>query len=261
MISPNVSKLSPQRPHDKDFAPRARVVGALAFFAVTALAAAGCATNVDPYDDEEIEASESELTGRRTVSLKYEGTCDFLRSCSKYSKNLPPGKVTWGCTGVGVCSDTALWVAGPNRSYCGKTVKICKGSQCTNALVKDVSVTRDWEASNGVLDAIDLPHGLTGRCSGYGGGKVTVEVGAKASSTDAPESAPKTDDDDDAKGAPEPTTDDGCYSASLEKDMPELSCVQSKTTLRFYQCKSGKWYRGVSGDDGPYGDCEGVHPL
>jgi hypothetical protein len=55
-------------------------------------------------------------------------------------------------------------------------VRICRGSQCTNALVKDISVSRSWEASNGVLDAVGLPHGLSGRCGGYGGGSVTLTV-------------------------------------------------------------------------------------
>jgi hypothetical protein len=145
------------------------------------IGAAGCA--VDSTQDEEQGAgeettgeSEDELRTLNNVPLKYEGTCDFLRSCSSYSRNLPAGNVTWGCTGVGMCSDSALWVAGPTRSYCGKTVRICNGTRCTNALVKDISVSRDWEASNGVLSALRLPYGLTGRCSGFGGGRVRISV-------------------------------------------------------------------------------------
>jgi hypothetical protein len=42
--------------------------------------------------------------------------------------------------------------------------------------VKDISVSRSWEASNGVMDALDLPHGFTARCGGFGGGKVSVKV-------------------------------------------------------------------------------------
>lgn len=146
--------------------------------AATSLASlAGCASEIP--DEEYIGEEEGAATS--SVSLKYEGTCEFLRSCSTYSRNLPAGKVSWGCTGVGACSDSALWVAGPTRAYCGKTVRICKGGTCTNALVKDVSVSRDWEASNGVMDALDLPHGLAGRCSGFGGGRVTVSTTAGAS--------------------------------------------------------------------------------
>lgn len=131
-----------------------------------------------PTDDEgeEDEIGETEGAATRSVSLKYEGTCDFLHSCSSWSRGLPEGQVLWGCGGAGTCDDDGLWVAGPNRSYCGKKVQICKGGKCTTAKVKDISVSHDWEGSNGVMDALDLPHGLTGRCSGYGGGRATVKV-------------------------------------------------------------------------------------
>lgn len=143
-----------------------------------------CASEYDDAD-EEWEESEAEITGTRSVSLKYEGTCDFLRSCSVWSRGLPEGNVLWGCSAentsrgddgsrYGACSDEGLWVAGPTKAYCGKSVRICKGSTCINAKVKDISVSRSWEASNGVLSALRLPYGLTSRCGGYGGGKVTV---------------------------------------------------------------------------------------
>lgn len=44
------------------------------------------------------------------------------------------------------------------------------------ATVRDVSVSQDWEASNGGLDALGLPHCLTSRRGGFGGGRVTVTV-------------------------------------------------------------------------------------
>lgn len=152
------------------------VVGSTALL----IGAAGCSVDAtsdsDASEEEAVGESEDELRTLNNVPLKYEGTCDFLRSCSSYSRNLPAGQVTWGCTGVGMCSDSALWVAGPTRAYCGKTVRICNGTRCTNALVKDISVSRDWEASNGVLGALRLPYGLSGRCSGYGGGRVRISV-------------------------------------------------------------------------------------
>ena len=125
--------------------------------------------------DEDVGEVEGAATAR-SVSLKYEGTCDFLRSCSVWSRGLPEGQVLWGCGGQGSCDDDGLWMAAPNRSYCGKKVQVCKGGTCTTATVKDISVSRDWEASNGVMEAVGLPYGLTGRCSGYGGGRVSVKV-------------------------------------------------------------------------------------
>ncbi len=145
------------------------------------------ACTAPPLGGEDVADSEGAASsGRQRVNLQYEGTCEFLRTCSRFSRNLPEGQVTWGCEGRGACDDDALWVAGPTRSQCGKTVRICRGSRCTNALVKDVSVSRSWEASNGVLSALGLPFGLTGRCSGYGGGQVTVEVQSGGSQAGEP---------------------------------------------------------------------------
>lgn len=246
-----------------------KALSVVVFLSIATIGAVGCSAQTET--DEEMDATESDLSGSRNVSLKYEGTCAFLKNCSTYSRNLGANQVRWGCTGVGICSDSAKWVAGPNRSYCGKTVKICKGSTCTNALVKDVSVSRDWEASNGVMDALDLPHGLSGRCSGFGGGKVTVTVGGRATNNNLV--SPPDDDNDTDAGAgsssgdsngnntttPDPGTDpqgdNGCYSKTLGVDVPELTCVHSNGTGLDYQCKAGLWYRGVTGTTGRYGEC------
>ena len=153
-------------------------VGSLLF---TVLSAA-CAAETDDELEEDVSGTESAITNK-SVSLKYEGTCEFLRTCSRWSRGLPEGNVLWGCSAenddhgsldYGPCDDDDLWVAGPTRAYCGKTAKICKGTTCVNAKVKDISVSRDWEASNGVMAALGLPYGLTGRCSGFGGGTVKV---------------------------------------------------------------------------------------
>lgn len=153
-------------------------IGSLLF---TVLSAA-CAAETEDEMDEDMEGTESAITNK-SVTLKYEGTCEFLRSCSRWSRGLPEGNVLWGCSAenrdhgaqeYGPCDDDDLWVAGPTRAYCGKTARICKGTVCVNAKVKEISVSRDWEASNGVMAALGLPYGLTGRCSGYGGGKVRI---------------------------------------------------------------------------------------
>lgn len=159
-----------------------------ATFAAMVVLVSACA--VEPTDEEPADETADELrtSGYGATTLKYEGTCDFLGSCSKWSRGLPAGRVVWGCGQYnddvdndgadehGACSNSELWVAGPTRSYCGKTVKICKGTKCVNAKVKDVSVSRDWEGSNGVFDALGLSYGLTGKCSGFGNGRVTVSA-------------------------------------------------------------------------------------
>jgi hypothetical protein len=144
-----------------------------------------CATEVAANKDEN-GAETAEALSNKSALLKYEGTCEFLRSCSKWSRGFPEGNVVWGCNAentiesgsdeYGPCEDDDLWVAGPTHAYCGKTVRVCNGSVCVDAKVKDVSVSQDWEASNGVLGALGLPYGLTGRCRGFGGGKVTIST-------------------------------------------------------------------------------------
>lgn len=141
---------------------------------ISVLAVACVATTEE--DEPQGSVDEALSTAKKSVSLMYEGTCEFLHSCSSWSRRLPAGQVQWGCGGTS-CDDNANWVAGPSRAYCNKTVKICKGTTCTNALVKDISVARGWEASNGVMDDLDMNHTVNvASCSGTGGGRVTVQV-------------------------------------------------------------------------------------
>jgi hypothetical protein len=122
-------------------------------------------------------ASTSTSSAGTTVgsSILFEGSCSFLHSCSSFSEKLPAGEVSWGCVGVKTCSDTDHWLAGPSSAYCGKTVTVCKGTTCTTGTVLDVSSAGKWEGSEGLLGAVGLPYGLTGTCSGYGGGTVTIK--------------------------------------------------------------------------------------
>lgn len=63
---------------------------------------------------------------------------------------------------------------------------------------------------------------------------------------------------------PDTSSDDtagGCYSATLEDMMDSGACVESKYDNAWMQCNSGGWYRGVSGNNGPFGPCTSLHPL
>lgn len=111
-------------------------------------------------------ADQGTYANSRNVRIVYQGSCDFLHRCDSYSRRLPVGQVNWGCLGYGVaCVDSEHWLSGPNRSYCGKTVKICKGSTCTTGKVMDVSVSQDFEASQGVMSALGIGFGGGSTCS------------------------------------------------------------------------------------------------
>jgi hypothetical protein len=53
----------------------------------------------------------------------------------------------------------------------------------------------------------------------------------------------------------------GCFSYTLQKTLPELSCVQSRSNQLWFQCKAGEWFRGGDSSAGPYGTCTSSHPL
>lgn len=154
---------------------------------------AACSTANDPSEDmtgdesdqgTEVSELRSDTTSRTT--LNFEGTCDFLRNCSTFSRNPPqPDMVQWGCEGWQVCSNADLFLAAPKlvnvngRSVrpCGMRVEVCRpGGACVIGIVRDISDRAVWEASSGVFDALDLSHGLTGRCSGYGRAPVTLKL-------------------------------------------------------------------------------------
>lgn len=51
--------------------------------------------------------------------------------------------------------------------------------------------------------------------------------------------------------------DRGCYSHTLERNMGDQACVQSRFDERWYQCDDGVWYAGR----GSHGNCVSEHPL
>lgn len=156
----------------------ALVTRLLALAAAASLAVACTAQTADDGATDPASASgEDALSAApRNVSLMYEGSCAFLHNCSAWSRKLPEGEVQWGCGGTD-CSDDELWIAGPSHAYCNRHAKICKGTNCVTATVRDISDAKGWEASNGVLDALDLPHTVNvDACRGTGGGHVTVTL-------------------------------------------------------------------------------------
>ena len=149
---------------------------AIALVAAASLAVACTASTEDNGEESSSAAGEDALTSPRSVPLMYEGSCAFLHNCSAWSRKLPEGEVQWGCGGTD-CSDDDLWIAGPSHSYCNRKAKICRGTKCTTATVRDISDAHGWEASNGVLDELGLPHTVNvAACHGSGGGKVTVQL-------------------------------------------------------------------------------------
>jgi hypothetical protein len=152
---------------------------ALLVAGLTTMACAVGPDEDDPVDAEGEESTESTQQAAKTWSttLYYEGSCEFLRTCSVYSRGLPQGQVSWGCTGKpAYCNDWESWVAGPSKSYCGKTVQFCNAAgKCMTAKVKDISEAGIWEGSKGLLNALDGKP-VDGTCKKRGTGAADVKV-------------------------------------------------------------------------------------
>ncbi len=156
----------------------ARKALAAALVSLVSLVMAACSASPDTTDPgaDAPSATDDALTSPRSVSLLYEGTCDFLHQCSSFSRKLPAGEVQWACGGT-TCDDSDLWIAAPAHKYCNRQVKICRSGTCATATVKDVSDVQGWEGSNGVMEALGLSHSVDVKaCSGSGGGHVTVQL-------------------------------------------------------------------------------------
>lgn len=51
--------------------------------------------------------------------------------------------------------------------------------------------------------------------------------------------------------------DPGCHSATLNKEVPDNTCVQARSDRQWYQCKDGAWVARFSDPEA----CASVHPL
>lgn len=58
-------------------------------------------------------------------------------------------------------------------------------------------------------------------------------------------------------GTPTPPTTTTCYSGTLERDMPQNACVESKFDGEWYQCSNGQWVDRWSDPEA----CNGEFPL
>lgn len=155
----------------------ATVAALLALFALSACDLGPEPTPENEFDD--LGKADSPGSGYLgATELQYEGSCNFLLSCS--GPSVSAGTVLWGCGGSG-CSMSDRWVAVPDwRTFmCGETVTICRGDTCTEAEVRDVSCCGRWEASHAVLEDLGVPHDSSAQsCTGYGSAHVKIYRGA-----------------------------------------------------------------------------------
>jgi hypothetical protein len=57
--------------------------------------------------------------------------------------------------------------------------------------------------------------------------------------------------------APDDASGDACQSATLGREVPERTCVQSRSDSQWYRCRDGNWFETTSSDS----LCSARHPL
>lgn len=236
----------------------------LVLLSTTTLACvAGCA--IEPPadgDGENGETTEAALSanGGRTM-LYYLGSSSFLRQCAGN---------TLGCgRAVSSVSDSTPYFSAPrtwSRSTCDDYYTFEANGRCVEAQRLEVSDTRNFiEGNPGLFRGLGLRSSDGRNCAGSGQATVTMKPGRHCGSSSSAPPAPAPSSTTSAPADPAPAADDpgdgACFSATLNKGMPAMACVQSRSNSIWYQCHDRKWYRGVSDGDGPFGACASLHPL
>jgi hypothetical protein len=172
--------------------------------------------------------------GRMVCTAKYESS--FYERAQNRNKN---GSIDRGLfqinsvnlTGRGGCptraNASALWNAATN-ARCAFTIYSSQGNRAWYGYRKHAS-----------------------ECDRYPAPGAPLDDGSSPSSTDADGGSSSADEEHEG----------GCWSSTLGDMVDARTCVQSKNSGVWFQCMDGGWYRGGDEATGPFGACEGSHPL
>jgi len=236
----------------------------IGLFAMTALGAAGCAA--DTSDDEPTGESEDRLLAGRRLSpsevashlraagfpenaigpmvctAKYESS--FYERASNKNRNgstdrglFQINSIHLGGTAGCPSNGTALWDAATN-------------AKCARAIYK--------------MQGINAWYGYrkhATECRNYRAPASAVAPTQPQQQDPDPDTTPDTSTPDYGSQQGEEVGPGGCWSGTLQDTVEAMTCVQSKYDSVWFQCYNGQWYRGVSGNSGPYGACSASHPL
>ena len=222
----------------------------IGLFALTTLGATGCAADTGEGEDEPIAESEDRLLAGRRLST------------GEIARHLRAAGFPENAIGPMVCTakyESSYYERASNRNRNGSMDRglfqinsIHLGSMrgCPS------SSSALWDASTNAKCAYAIWR-AQGYNAWYGYRKHATEcrnTRAPASSGSVNPVAPDQDDDDNNEPG-------GCWSGTLQDTVDANTCVQSRYDSVWFQCRNGSWYRGVSGNTGPYGACTSTHPL
>lgn len=221
----------------------------IGMFAMTALAATGCAADTGDGEDEPIAESEDRLLAGRRLST------------GEIARHLRAAGFPENAVGPMVCTakyESSYFERASNRNRNGSTDRglfqinsIHLGSMrgCPS------SGTALWDASTNAKCAYAIWK-AQGYNAWYGFRKHATECrNTRAPASNGVAASSQSQDPDEEVGP------GGCWSGTLQDTVEAGTCVQSKYDNIWFQCHDGKWYRGVSGNNGPYGACTAQHPL
>jgi hypothetical protein len=166
-----------------------------------------------------------------------------------------------GQMSCGSYTQTGSWyyAASRQRYGCGSRVKIEANGKCVVAKTDDYGPDECVERAVGgpIMDVSPLvSKHLFGR-SGAGWSdrlKVTVTKVATSTALGPCSGSPTPGPGPEPEPEPEPS-EAGCHSATLAKDVPAGTCVQSATDQTWYRCSAGAWTAGSSGCTTKYAWC------
>jgi hypothetical protein len=165
-----------------------------------------------------------------------------------------------GCgRAVSSVSDWTPYFSAPrtwSRSTCDDWYTFRANGKCVEAQRLEVSDRRNYiEGNPGLFRGLGLRYSDGRNCAGSGQATATVTPGRSCGRSVAPPSEPDDTSEDPGAG--------GCFSATLNRAVPENTCVESRSNGIWYQCIDEAWIRGVEGEgsSGPAGACVSRHPL
>ena len=234
-----------------------KLLGAFALTTVVSIFTAGCATEVE--DEEAVAESEDRLlAGRRLTPSQVaahlraagfpENTIGKMVCTAKYESSFYERASNKNRNGS---MDRGLFQI--NSIHLGGT-RGCPSKGNADAL---------WNPATNAKCALAI-YNMQGIRAWYGYRKHKSECDRFAAPGSAAISSGDADDADDAATTtPEPDDggEGGCWSATLQDMMDARTCVQSKSNGVWFQCMEGAWYRGGDAASGPFGQCQGSHPL
>jgi lysozyme C len=237
----------------------AKLLGALALTSLVSIVTAGCAAEVE--EEEMGESEDRLLAGRRLSPSEIAG---HLRAVG-----FPENQI-----GRMVCTakyESSYYERASNKNRNGSTdrglfqinsihlgsMAGCPSKSNANAL---------WSASTNAKCAYAIFKAQGNRAwYGYRKHKSECDSFAAPSSQGFTPSSNDNDTSDDADAGTGSTPDDGseggCWSGTLQDMVDARTCVQSRSSSVWFQCMEGGWYRGGDATNGPFGPCQGSHPL